>query len=173
MKRVLAGLALSIVSLSAASADPLSEARDGKLQCYRPDAARKTCAALASYAFDSSGAISNTAEVLLAPQPVLTMRTVSPVTVKGEAVCGFTRKEDIDNAVFTLNGAALPDEQAAGVRAQILGAMQAMMGKEICTTYVPAGDRLSAQVTLDGVAAPNFSQQVVWVKPEDGYKVAP
>ncbi len=173
MKRLVAIVGLSVLAWSAAQADPLAEARAGQLQCYKPDTARKTCAARSGYAFGSDGQIINTADVLLAPQPALIMRTSSSVVIKGEAVCGPMRKEDIETAQLLLNGAPLPEDKAAAVRAQIIGAFQQQIGKEVCTTYVPAGDRLSAQVSIDGVPNPAYTQEVIWVKPEDGYAVSP
>lgn len=173
MKRCMAAMCLLAFMGSAAHADPLAEAHAGKLQCYRPDTARKTCAALSGYVFDNAGGITNNAEVLLSPQPLLVMRTSSPVVIKGEAVCGPVRQEDIETAQILLNGDVLSEDKAAGVRAQILGAYQGQVGKEVCTTYVPSGDRLSAQVTVDGVPNPAFTQEVIWVSAGDGYKVSP
>lgn len=172
MRCVMAVAALA-VAFAAAHADPLAEGLAGKIQCYRPNLEKKTCGALSSYSLRRDGAILNTAEVLLSPNPVLVMKTVSTVTMKGEAVCGPVRKEDIDVATLTVNGAALPDDQAAALRAKIAGAFKDMFGKEVCTTYVPVGDKLTAQVTLDGKLKPEYSQTVVWVKPEDGYTVGP
>lgn len=173
MKRLAVSIALSILVFGAANADPLAEARAGKLQCYRPDMARKTCLALASYSFEANGAISNKAVVLISPQQNVTMTTVSSVVIKGEAVCGPMRREDIEAAEIAVNGTKLPDEQAAGVRAQLVQAITNQIGKEVCTTYVPTGDKFSAQVTVDGAANPLYTQEVIWVKPEDGYQVAP
>ncbi len=173
MKRLVAGIALSLVVAAAANADPLAEARAGKMQCYRPDMARKTCLAMASYSFDANGTITNKAVVLISPQQNVTMTTTSSVVVKGEAVCGPMRREDIETAQIAVNGTVLPDEQAAGVRGQLVQAVSNQIGKEVCTTYLPSGDKLAAQVTVDGAANPLYTQEVIWVKPEDGYQVAP
>lgn len=173
MKRLVACIALSISVFAPAQADPLAEARTGKMQCYRPDTARKTCMALASYSFESDGTITNKAVVLISPQQVVTMTTKSSVAIKGEAVCGPMRREDLEAAEIAVNGTILPDAQAAGVRAQLVQAVSNQIGKEVCTTYLPSGDKLSAQVTVDGAANPLYTQDVLWVKAEDGYQVAP
>jgi hypothetical protein len=159
--------------LWAAKADPLANARAGMIQCYQPDTARKVCGALSAYIFEHNGTITNKGEVLLAPQPVLIMRTSSPVTVRGDAVCGPMRREDLDAAQIFVNGAPLAADKAAEVRNQVASSYQAMMGKEVCTTFVPTGDRLSARVTIDGVPNGQFTQEVIWVKPEEGFQVAP
>ena len=172
MRLIFAGMA-AVLMISAASADPLAEGLAGKLQCYRPDTTRKTCGALSSYSLRRDGAVLNTADVMLSPNPVVVMHTVSTVEIKGEAVCGPLRKDDIDGAAILVNGVPLPEEKAVAARAQIAGAFQAMLGKEVCTTYVPDGDKLSAHVSVDGKPNPAFTQTVIWVNPEDGYKVGP
>jgi len=166
-------LAIAVLTITAAQADPLENARAGQLQCYRPDTARKTCAALSGYSFNKDGTISNQAQVLLSPQPVVVMRTISPVSLKGEAVCGVARKEDIDTATILVNGSPLPEDQAAQARNQIFAAMQGLQGQEVCTTYVAEGDHLTTKITLNGQPKPEFTQTVIWVKPADGYTVSP
>lgn len=170
--RWMTAAALTILTLVAANADPLAETRAGKLQCYRPDTARKTCGALSGYDFKGA-TIVNTADVLLSPQPVVVMRTATPVVLKHDAVCGPLRKEDIDSATILINGAVLPEDKAVQARSQIAAAFVNQLGHEVCTTYIPDGDKLSARVTLDGVAKPEYTQTVIWVKPEDGYSVGP
>lgn len=172
MRLVMAAVAVA-VAFTAAGADPLAEGLAGKIQCYRPNVEKKTCGALSSYSTRRDGAILNTAEVMLSSNPVVVMRTTSTVTVKGEAVCGPVRKQDIDRATITVNGSELPDDKAVAARAQIAGAFKEMFGKEVCTAYVPNGDKFTAQVTLDGKLKPEYAQTVIWVKPEDGYTVGP
>ncbi len=167
-------IVFAALTLSAAhAADPLAEAQSGKLQCYKPDTARKTCVALAGYVTQSDGTITNNAEVLISPQPPMVMRVSSLVTIKGEAVCGVMRPADIEHADFLAGGNKLPDEQAAAIRAQMIPMLQSQFGKEVCTTYVPAGDRLRANVTIDGSPNPVLTQEVIWVKPDEGYQVGP
>ena len=69
-------------------ADPLGPAREGRLQCHSPGAARKTCGAIATYSFAADGTISNQAEVMLNPSPLIVMRDQIPVVVRDGAVCG-------------------------------------------------------------------------------------
>jgi hypothetical protein len=169
--RLVMAVAAVAVTFAAAGADPLAEGLAGKVQCYRPNPEKKTCSALSSYSMRRDGALLNTAEVMLSANPVLVMRTVSTVTIKGEAVCGPVRKDDIDSATIIVNGAVLADDKVA--KEQIAGAFKDMFGKEVCTTYVPNGDKFTAQVTLDGKLKPEYSQIVIWVKPDDGFVVGP
>lgn len=173
MRRIFAGALALMAAAPAANADPLAQARDGALQCYKPDAARKTCMALAGYVFRDDGTITNNADTLLSPQPPLVMRTSSSVTIKNDAVCGVMRQEDIERADLFLNGSPLPADQAASVRAQIIPMLAKQFGLEICTAYVGAGPKVTAQVSINGTANPAFTQEVLWVKPSDGFHVAP
>ncbi|MBV8799105.1 MAG: hypothetical protein JO208_04760 [Alphaproteobacteria bacterium] len=162
-----------MVSATSANADPLAKARTGSLQCYSPDAVRKTCNALAGYTFDHNGKILNQAEVLLSPQQFIVMKTISPVEIRGEAVCGPLRKQDVDAAQIFVQGKSVTDAQAAQLRAQIETSMAARFGKEVCTTYLPQGNKLTTSVTVDGVTQPDFAETVIWVHPNEGYKVGP
>lgn len=157
----------------AGDADPLAPARSGALQCYKPDTAKKTCIALASYTFGAGDEILNQAEVLIMPSPLVVMKSVSSVTLKNGAVCGLLRKEDLDASTITVAGQVLAGDQAAGAHAQLEQALTSEIGKEICTTYTPQGDTIATSVTVDGVASPAQSSTILWVQPGDGYSVAP
>ena len=59
---------------------PIAQASQGKVQCYQPNAAAKTCRSIASYQRTAAGEIANSAVTLLAPQPVITLATTTKVT---------------------------------------------------------------------------------------------
>src|ERR1700685_2130682 len=114
MKIALVCIAALIVWSRAASAGPLDNARDGSLQCYEPDAVQKTCKSLAGYTFEKQK-ISSQAEVLVSPTPPLVVKFVSPVQIRGEAVCGPLRKKDVEAAVITFQGQVLKGADAAKI----------------------------------------------------------
>ena len=155
----------------AATADPLAPARVGDLQCYAADPVRKTCRALAAYTFGSDGRILNQAEVMISTSPLLTMRTVSPVTVRDGAVCG--EQSDIDQAQIFFRGRRIGEGDAASIRTQLRAARSALEGQEICSTYRRSGDWWIAQVTVGGVARPDLQDTVMWVPASAGYTVQP
>src|ERR1700742_3677529 len=100
MRNAIFILGLSIAALAAGQAEAagqIDQLKSGKLQCYGPNIAKKTCAALSGYTFGST--IMNQAEVLISNDPVGTMKTNSPVTLRGDAICGVPAKADIDNAI--------------------------------------------------------------------------
>ena len=168
-------LALACVAFTPAHAEPspLAEGLQGKLQCYTPDPARKTCQSMASYRARADGGYDNTAFVLVSPSPQVVMIAVSPVEVRGEQECGVMRPADIDTANFTVQGRAADPRLTGLLREKVKAALQDRFNHEICTTYVPDGEALTAQASLDGVRQPSLDQAVIWVAPTDGYRVAP
>jgi len=154
-----------------ALADPLAPARIGDLQCYGADPVRRTCRAMAGYTFGAGGQILNQAEVVLQASPLVTMRTVSPVTVRDGAVCGPL--SGIDTAQISVRGRRMAEEDAAPVRAQVAASMAKVLGKEVCTTYRRSGEWWIAEVTMDGVARQDMNDTLIWVPASAGYTVQP
>jgi hypothetical protein len=141
------------------------------LQCYAPNTSAKTCQSIAGYVFKADGTIINTAEVLIAPSPVVTLKTAEPVTVKAGAVCG--QLSGLDDAEVLVAGKPAEAAVSAQVRQQLLAAMAPMLGKEICTSYLQGNGALAASATLDGRPVPEMAATVLWVAPTDGYGVRP
>lgn len=156
-----------------AQPDPLTPASTGMAQCYKPDGARKTCSSLAYYKRLNATTFENRAITLIAPQGAVTLETVTPVTLKGAAVCGAIREQDVLAGKLRANGTLVPPEQATPALAQISQALSSVIDKEICTRYVTEGVVLKAKASIDGVEQPALDQAVIWVKESDGYTVAP
>ncbi len=150
---------------------PLTLAAHGELQCYAPNHANKTCRSLSRYSLESGGEIENEATVLIAKSPVITMRTISPVEVKARRVCGRVRDEDLQAAVFTIDGRPADAANAGKLRDALRRSMARFLGHEICTAYVTDGDALLAKPSIDGVPRPDMNQKVIWVSPDGGFKV--
>jgi hypothetical protein len=159
--------------VAAALEHPLSKADKGFIQCYEPDEKSKTCASIAFYKRNQDGTWSNTAIVLLSPNRAVTLETVTPVSVKGGAVCGFIRRSDIMTGKLRISGETVPAEKATYALTKIADGMAPMMDKEICTHYVEAGETLLAKGTMGGASMAIPDQRVKWVLPSDGYSVAP
>lgn len=172
MRAILAALVIGLMSAPVAHAqtEPLGPARQGQVQCFEPDAANKICAAMASYAFAADGAINNTSDVLIFPEPAIVMHISSPVTVRDGAVCGPIRQTDIDAASFTIDGQAAGADNTQMIRSQMQEQLASMIGVEVCSRFVPDGDHLRAVATAGGRPQPD--QRVIWVNASDGYRVA-
>ncbi len=138
-------IAVSATAYADELPQPIAPAGDGKLQCYSPNTAKKTCTSLDGYRIDASGMIVNTSTVLISPNPPLTMTTSSNVTIKNSQVCGLLKREDLDQATFAANGKNLDSKQADQVRQQMAQDAKSELGHEICTAYVPKGKGLIAK----------------------------
>lgn len=163
---------LATMAVASSYPDPLAPAADGKMQCYTPNAERKTCRSIGAYSANGDGTFTNTATILLSSEPVIVMESLTPVSIKAGAVCGTLKAEQVAAARLTMNGKALPAEEAQPILTQISTAMQNVFGKEICTTYVPSGEDFVTKVTIDGAASWG-NDTVKRVAPGDGYTVAP
>lgn len=165
-------LAMILMFAVQPSQDPLAPAASGMLQCYTPNVEARTCRAMAAYRPNSAGGYDNTAIVLAASDPVAILETVSQVIVREGAVCGFLRREDIVAGSLRIDGELLADRDAAPLLERIASALAALEGQEICTTYIPSGDHLIARATVGG-SSMGPDDIVIWVSPQDGYRVAP
>jgi hypothetical protein len=161
------------VSAHAQDGDVLAPAREGKLQCFEPNAANKTCQSIGGYTFNTNGVIDNTADVLIMPQPVIVMRVISPVTLRDGAICGPLTLADIDGATFTIDGAAASAEDAQSIKTALAEQLAPMLNVETCITLTPVDGGFRADTAMAGTPRPDLSQRVIWVRPEDGYRVAP
>ena len=169
----LALLAAAAVSSANAYVGPLAPAGKGMAQCYVPNTVSKTCASMATYHLNAEGSFTNKAMVLISKSPPAILEMNTNVQVKNGAVCGRIREENITSARLTVNGADVPEVQAGPVLAQIASGMAAVVGHEICTSYVQSGGQLVAKATMDGMPKPDQDQVMSWVSPADGYRVAP
>jgi hypothetical protein len=176
MKSIIVLASFLAVAATAARADelpqPIAQAGSGKLQCYSPNPAKKTCASLDGYRIDSNGMIVNTSIVLIAPNPPLTMQTASIVTIRNSQVCGLLKREDLDQATFMAAGKPVDSKQADQIRQQMAQDAKDEIGHEICTAYVPKGNGFVAKESDNG-APPKGEEPVIWVSPDEGYRVAP
>lgn len=166
-------LAFWLAASAAPLNDPLAPAFAGQVQCYQPDAARKTCASIGVYERDADGTIQNTATVLLRPQPRILMRSRAPVVVKNGAICGVITERDLEAAAFSIDGEAADAANAEALRRAVRPGYAPLLNREICTAYVSKGEEMTGQVSIDGKREPALDQRVRWVAPAEGFTVAP
>lgn len=153
------------------AADPLAAAKAGKLQCANPNVEKKTCLGLTSYKMNPDGSFLTTTTVMVAPQPVVTMEVKSAGTVKDGALCAPIRTSDFEAASIQVDGKTADPAMAGAIRGQVVASIASLAGKMGCTRETPDGAISKAEVTIDGVARPELAQRVLWVKPEDGYRL--
>src|SRR5262249_27051392 len=141
---------------------PIAEANQGRMQCFEPNKAAKTCQSFAGYKPSASNGIDNLAIVLISPKPMIVMQIVSPVAVKNGKVCGPVRAGDVDKATFTVGGKPASATQTTQLRQQMKTSMKAMLGRDICTAFLPKDGQLLARGSVDGVDKPEMDQHVIW-----------
>lgn len=171
---IAAGTMITAAPASAQTEDVLAPARQGQLQCFAPDDARKTCQSLGGYAFRADGVIENAAQILVMPSPAIIMSVTSPVTVRNNAICGPLVEADINRATFTINGHPASEEHTTMMRSQLLSQMAEVLNVESCLTMTRGDDQsYLAETSMGGVVRPELGQRVLWVRPNDGWTVAP
>lgn len=167
---ILAALAIA----APAAQDPLAPARDGKVQCYTPDAERQVCRAIGAYRFEPDGRIFNDAENMLRAAPLTILRASYEIHVRDNAECTFGGLLESYIQSIEVDGVALEGEQFASMRAAVAERGREVMGSgEYCSTYHPQADgSFLARVAIDGI--PRLSEDtILWVRREDGWRVAP
>src|SRR5262249_19678739 len=132
-----AALAAAPAAANAVDLGPLAPAADGKVQCYSPNAAAKSCMSIGRYLVDAKGVIQNDAYVMISPSPFVIMATRTAVTIKAGGDCGVLRPEHIATASFTVEGRPADAAQTSKLRQAMLETMRPMLGHEICVFYRP------------------------------------
>lgn len=163
-------LVLMAAAVTAPLPDPIAPANEGKLQCFSPNLAAKTCASLNKFSRSPDGAIDNESTVLIAVTPLVTMTTISPVTITGRRVCAVTTPAVIAAAHFTISGAVPDDAHTAELKAKVTKGYGPILGHTVCTLFEADGSGFTAHISLDGLPSPGVDQRVIWVG--DGWTVA-
>lgn len=167
-------IAMAGSSLSAPhTADPLESAEEGLLQCWRPDLSNKTCRVIAAYRKTGPGTYDNTAVVAISSRGPTTVETHTPVVVRGDAVCGPVRTQDIRTGVLRQGARVVASADAKPVLDQIAQVMASLDGQETCTRYEPSGPDFTAKISVAGRYRPELDSKFKWISPADGYIVTP
>ena len=165
---------LALAAAASIDPDPLAPARSGEAQCFMPDILFKTCVSLEYFSPTGPSTYTNRAISLVEiDQPILLEYSV-PMWVKGNAACGTLRSAHLLAGKVSLGGQPLPSGKAAAILARVNQRAAAVRGKEACMVYEPTADGiLKTKVTIGGVRRPDLDAPFKWVRPTDGYSVAP
>jgi hypothetical protein len=152
---------------------PLAPARDGKGQCFQPNADAKTCTSIAWYSWDDKGYLNDHLEIALPSKDAVVVMTLDKAAaIKDGAVCSPIRVEDIVEAKFSVNGAPADDATTDHLRQAVANGWAGVDRTLVCVTFNTDGDGLSAAETMNGTPRPDLTQHVIWVGKDDGWKVA-
>lgn len=169
-------LLMALLALAGAPQDagPLEPGRAGKLQCYGPNVAARTCTAIGSYRFDADGTIWNIARNQINAAPAVILYATGKVYVKEGAECAHPENRAEEITGIDVDGTPLQGDQFDAFRQQIAANIAAVLGDgEFCSTYHPNPDgSMRATVTIDGVARPEFESTVLWIAPDAGWTIA-
>ena len=173
LSAALGALVSSALPALAADDGPLAPARDGRGQCFNPNADAKTCVSIAWYGWDAKGFLVNHLDIALPSKDAAVVMTVEKAAVvKDGAVCSPIRVEDIVEAKFTVNGAPADDATTDHLRQLVVTGWAGVDRSLVCTTFTPDGDGFRADETMNGAARPDLTQHVIWIGKDDGWKVA-
>ncbi|MES1198548.1 MAG: hypothetical protein ABUS48_01035 [Pseudomonadota bacterium] len=154
------------------ASDPIAQARSGMLQCYSPDTVSHTCHALAEYRVAPNGDISNPATILIQADPLIVMHSTSKVVIRDHKICGRVLDSDVAAATFDVGGAPASAEATTRLR-QRIGPRIIAQG-EVCSLFTSDGaGGYFVSVELNGVRHPEMADIIIWVRPTDGFRVAP
>ena len=169
-------LLMALLALAGAPQDvgPLEPGRAGKLQCYGPDVAAKTCTAIGGYRFEADGTIFNDARNQINASPAIVLHATGRVYVKDGAECARSENRAEEITRIDVDGVPLEGEQFNTVRTQIAANISAVLGDgEFCSTYAPNADgTLKASVSINGTARPEFESTVLWIDADAGWTLA-
>ena len=145
-------LALTVVTTPyAAKVFPLRPATiEGKVQCFSPNVARRTCQTIVQYRALTNVAFINTATVLINSQPGMTMRVSTTSRVVNDAVCGTMMPGNLADATLYRDGAVVPRDVARPILAKVATEMAPLMGRETCTRFAATATGFVAKVSIKG-----------------------
>jgi hypothetical protein len=166
---------LTLLLLGAApapqEADPLAQARDGRVRCVAPDTRARTCASMTRYVPRADGSFDALVSGMVLRDPLVVLDYRTSGTVEDGAVCSVVRPVDIRDGKLSREGAPLAPALQADVAARVAAAVQPLAGRKRCYRDRFDGETYQSAVTIDGLLRPELSQRAIWVRPDDGYAV--
>lgn len=166
---------LSIALVFTASvAEQLAPARQGKLQCLSPIASTKTCDSLSKITQVAPGRYAYEAEILLdADGPVIVVER-GTITVQGSKSCETVRLAELSRLKFKVAGVPASATETARYRTQFKQKFAPLAGQVICSSIGPEEEGAhEVETYLDGRHVVGMDYSMMWVNPNEGWKVAP
>lgn len=165
---------LALAAVASADPDPLARARSGEAQCFMPDVLFKTCVSLEYYSPTGPGTYTNRGVSLVEIDQPIVVEYFVPIQIKGKASCGTLRSAHLLSGKVSVAGRPLPRDKADAILARVNKRVAAVRDKEACMLIEPAAQGMfKTKVTIAGVRRPDLDSPFQWVKPSDGYTVAP
>jgi len=157
--------------------EPLAPAWEGMVQCHTPVPEERTCRAIARFERSGDGAILNYAEIVLSPaEPLLIARIKELTIVRGSLVCSITKLDPSNIESVAMDGETFTAvHDPFELRPWVADMLSEAWGDgEMCVRYEPAANGAFTPIySLDGKPLPDDGDTIIWVHPEDGWRVAP
>ena len=166
-------MALAAASSPSAATDVVAQSRAGKVMCVNPDPATKTCSSIISYKPQDDGSLVETGEVLISPDQALTFEMSATARPKGGAICGAVALADMQKGILRMNGTPFPPDRNEAALDRLIERLKPMVGREACEVLRIAGGDLKKYAQIERVDLELPGKPVSWIRPEDGYRVAP
>jgi hypothetical protein len=166
---ILTILGLLTAAVPQAAPDPLAPARQGKVRCIAPDAAKKTCQSIIQYTPHEDGSFDARVAGIVRREPSVVVIYRTSGAVEGELVCSTVRPYDLLHGDFFQGDKPLTGALGQQVHDELMLRLQAIAGQKRCYTDRVEGGQLHAAVTLNGIAHPEMDQTAIWVSPDEGY----
>ncbi|NIJ18567.1 hypothetical protein FHS95_000236 [Sphingomonas naasensis] len=170
---MLLALLLSLAGQADPEVDPLVHAREGRMQCIAPDSTRRTCRTLVRYTLQGERGFDAVVTGLVSTEPVAILEYRTSGTIEDGAICSVVRPIDLRDGKLSKDGAPLSPAIEAQVRARLMSAVQPLAGHRRCYRQQFDGTEYQSHVTIDGLLRTEMTQRSLWVRPDDGYAVAP
>ncbi len=144
-------------------ADPLAEARAGKIYCDTPNHEAKTCQGAAFFRFAEDGEITSALMIPINNEPDLMLALPVRAWVEDGALCSRPEQADIDRMRLLMG--AKPYEKPAGEK--LLGIFKAefakmFVGKTMCEHMFANGERRFSVGIVDGIHQPELDGEIAW-----------
>ena len=166
-------LLLATSSLTGMGTDFTTEIRTGKMLCSNPDMNTKTCTAIATFNIGEDGTATETTELLMSPNPPITLEMSVPVEIQGSVNCGKLTIPQMQKGRLRIDGTLLPADQNKEAMAKIIEKLGFMADKRACDELRIEAGQLIKVGQVDGINVNLPGKPVTWIGVEDGFRVAP
>jgi len=165
--------ALASLQPQTAVPDPLAPSRSGWISCVEPDSAAKTCVSIYQYTWRDQK-IFYDVDLLMDDEPVTILRMRAQMYYRDDAACSRTSQAEEGVVGMSIDGREATSEALQATRREVAEILKDLDGEEYCVQYEPAADgRFTTRVSVEGVRRPESDSVMMWVRREDGWRVAP
>jgi hypothetical protein len=163
---------LGIASLASANENPLAPAIAGKIECFNPNEAAKTCDALTIYKLRTDGTFDEFDKMVLIPNPLVTTELKGVAFVQAGMICQKFTSDTLEQATFAIDGKPIDAIQLEALSPALMSGFKTFIGKTSCMRLTANPKGLIAEFEVDGISVERPGQYARWVDADEGYKLS-